>query len=115
MKRLSKIPNGAKSRNVERGNLAEGLVLLRIPSCNGLGRGIEIGQASLVGLDWPLSTVAVAREDHMLVLFENLGRLLYAMQGQGPEIIRTIPLHHYRICWHMCWKGEEYHAKIYYL
>ena len=76
MERMSKASNGAQNRNVEHGNLAEGLVLLRIPSCNGLGRGIEIWQASLVGLDWPLSAVAVAREDHMLVLFENLTRLL---------------------------------------
>ena len=48
------------------------LVLLRVPSGNGLGRGVEVWQATLASLNGPLSGVAVAGENHVLVLLEEL-------------------------------------------
>ena len=113
MERMSKASNGAQNRNVKHGNLAEGLVLLWIPSCNGLGRGIEIWQASLVGLDWPLSAVAIAREDHMLVLFENLTRLL-DIRSQNTTVF-GYPVRNQKSRWiiiifvgiYVCWKGKN--------
>mmetsp|Transcript_55194 Transcript_55194/g.114335 ORF Transcript_55194/g.114335 Transcript_55194/m.114335 type:complete len:356 (-) Transcript_55194:1132-2199(-) len=48
------------------------LVLRRAPSHDGLRRGVQIRQASLGGFLPPLRRVAVAREDHVLVLLEHL-------------------------------------------
>ena len=44
------------------------VVFAEFPLCHGLRRGIEVWQASLCCFHWPLGGVAVAREDHVLVL-----------------------------------------------
>ena len=53
-------------------NRSKHLVLHRVPGRNGLGRGVQIGQPPFLGLHGPLGAVAVAREDHVLVLLEDL-------------------------------------------
>ena len=59
-------------RGVDLQGLQQLLVLLRVPSGNGLGRGVEVWQATLAGLNWPLCGVAIPCEDHVLVLLEDL-------------------------------------------
>eukprot|EP00438_Fugacium_kawagutii_P028721 Skav229195 [mRNA] locus=scaffold1004:463169:464095:+ [translate_table: standard] len=48
------------------------LVLSGVPCGNSLGCGVQVGQAALAGLNGPLSAVAVAGEDHVFVLLEDL-------------------------------------------
>ena len=60
---------------------------------------LEVGQASLLGLDGPLGAVAVAAEDDTFVLFEHVGHRV----AQGDAGLERVVRHtHTLVCVCMC-------------